>query len=166
MDNRALDFCRNLFLAINIFMVLWPSLALAQTIGIVTTEVLIQRLGGYDSVDINIQFSVNSSKVTPRAKDQMRELGRALTSNTLNAGIFEIIGHTDATGRAQTNKELSQKRAEAVRQFLIRNFGVAPARLKSTGLGEAQLRDKLRRTHTSNRRMEIRRLNVKSSASP
>ncbi|MEE2760930.1 MAG: OmpA family protein [Pseudomonadota bacterium] len=149
-----------------IIMVQCLSPALAQTSGIITTEVLVQRLGGYGAADLNIQFGVNSDKVTPRVKDQMRELGQALTSNALQAGIFEIIGHTDASGRAQTNKELSQKRAESVRQFLIRNFGVAPARLKAIGLGEVQLRDKRRPDHASNRRMEIRRLNVKPSASP
>ena len=153
-------------MAMAIIMVPWLSPALAQKSGIITTEVLIQRLGGHGVADLNIQFSVNSGKVTPRAKDQMRELGQALTSKALQARTFEIIGHTDASGRAQTNKELSQKRADAVRQFLIRNFGVAPARLKAIGLGEAQLRDKRRPAHASNRRMEIRHLNVKPLASP
>lgn len=135
--------------------------AFAQTAGIVTTEVLIERLATVAVLDLNIQFGVNNAAVTPRAKDQMRELGNALASKELSAGAFKIIGHTDASGRAATNKALSQKRAEAVRQYLIRNFGVAASRLQATGLGEERLADKRRPTHAINRRMEIRRLEVK-----
>lgn len=134
---------------------------LAQTAGIVTTDVLIERLATVAALDLNIQFGVNNASVTPRAKDQMRELGNALASKELSAGAFEIIGHTDASGRAATNKALSQKRAEAVRQYLIRNFGVAESRLQAIGLGEERLADKRRPTHAINRRMEIRRLQAK-----
>ena len=138
--------------------------AFAQTAGIVTTDVLIERLGNVAALDLNIQFGVNNASVTPRAKDQMRELGNALASKELSAGAFEIIGHTDASGLAATNKALSQKRAEAVRQYLIRNFGVEPARLQATGRGEERLADKRRPTHAINRRMEIRRLEAKSAS--
>jgi OOP family OmpA-OmpF porin len=148
-----------------IALAIWAAVAvppvLAQTAGIVTTEVLVERLGNVAAIDLNIQFGVNNAAVTPRAKDQMRELGNALASKALSAGAFEIIGHTDASGRATTNKALSQKRAEAVRQYLIRNFGVEPARLQATGRGEERLADKRRPTHAINRRMEIRRLQAK-----
>jgi outer membrane protein OmpA-like peptidoglycan-associated protein len=148
-------------LAIFALLAISPQGVLAQTAGIVTTDVLIDRLGSVAALDLNIQFGVNNASVTPRAKDQMRELGIALASKALSAGAFEIIGHTDASGRAATNKALSQKRAEAVRQYLIRNFGVEPARLQATGRGEERLADKRRPTHAINRRMEIRRLQAK-----
>jgi outer membrane protein OmpA-like peptidoglycan-associated protein len=108
---------------------------------------------------------VNNASVTPRAKDQMRELGQALASKELAAAAFEIIGHTDASGGAKANKALSERRAEAVRQYLIRNFGVAPGRLQATGRGEERLRDRRRPTHAINRRMEIRRLGANPSPS-
>ena len=90
--NRVLKFGRKPFLAIAIIMVPWLSPALAQKSRITTTEVLIQRLGGHGVADLNIQFSINSGKVTPRAKDQMRELGQALTSKSPAALALLLFG--------------------------------------------------------------------------
>jgi outer membrane protein OmpA-like peptidoglycan-associated protein len=165
-DGRNNRCARRWYIAIIVLLAIPGQAALAQTAGIVTAEGLIKRLTGFAAVglDLNIQFGVNNAAVTPRAKDQMRELGNALASRELAAAEFEIIGHTDASGGAKANQALSQKRAEAVRQYLIRNFGVAPGRLKATGRGERRLRDKRRPTHEINRRMEIRRL--KATPSP
>jgi OOP family OmpA-OmpF porin len=49
--------------------------------------------------------------------------------------MIEIRGHTDATGSAEANRALSQQRALAVRDALIR-FGVAPSRITAIGYGE------------------------------
>ncbi|MDY7228840.1 OmpA family protein [Hyalangium rubrum] len=46
-----------------------------------------------------------------------------------------IEGHTDETGTLDFNRDLSQRRADAVRTYLIRK-GVAPARLEARGLGK------------------------------
>lgn len=47
---------------------------------------------------------------------------------------LEIAGHTDTTGDAQKNRDLSQQRAEAVRKYLV-DKGIAPERLKAAGYG-------------------------------
>jgi len=49
-----------------------------------------------------------------------------------------IEGHTDNTGSDQYNLQLSQKRAESVRQYLINNFSIAPDRLSAKGFGESR----------------------------
>ncbi|MBC2743982.1 MAG: OmpA family protein, partial [Desulfosarcina sp.] len=44
-------------------------------------------------------------------------------------------GHTDSTGSAQTNQELSQKRAEAVKTYLVANKTLPSNRIRATGYG-------------------------------
>lgn len=50
---------------------------------------------------------------------------------------LEIAGHTDSVGDAAINQKLSQRRADAVRKYLVQS-GVNPSRLKATGYGETQ----------------------------
>jgi OOP family OmpA-OmpF porin len=50
---------------------------------------------------------------------------------------LEIAGHTDSVGDAGVNQKLSQRRADAVRKYLVQS-GVIPERLKATGYGETQ----------------------------
>ena len=48
----------------------------------------------------------------------------------------ELRGYTDNTGSASANLELSQRRADAVKNWLA-NKGIAPSRIKAIGFGEA-----------------------------
>jgi len=49
--------------------------------------------------------------------------------------MVKIEGHTDSQGSSDYNAQLSQRRAEAVRNFLVTN-GVAPERITAQGMGE------------------------------
>ncbi len=142
----------------------------AQTAGVIPADRLVDILAPRPNkpgrVDLDILFDVNKWAVTLRAKDQLRELGKALASKKLSAVKFEVVGHTDASGGAKTNKALSLKRAEAVRQYLIRNFRMAPRRLKATGRGEEQLKYALQPWHRVNRRVEIVALGTKPAPEP
>ena len=129
-------------------------------------DILAPRPAKASRVDLDILFEVNKSTVTTAAKVQMRELGNALTSKKLSTIKFEVVGHTDASGGAKANKILSLKRAKEVRQYLIRNFGITPKRLRASGRGEEQLKDTLRPGHRLNRRVEIITLRAKSAQLP
>jgi len=48
----------------------------------------------------------------------------------------EMGGHTDAVGTAVYNQGLSERRAEAVRQYLVERWQIAPERLAAVGYGE------------------------------
>ncbi len=52
--------------------------------------------------------------------------------------LLEVQGHTDSDGPAGYNKELSQRRSEQVRKFLVEKGGVAPERLVGKGYGESK----------------------------
>lgn len=80
-----------------------------------------------------INFDTDSDRLKPESAAVIKQAANALEKNP-NLKL-EIDGDTDSTGDAQHNKELSQKRAEAVRSVLIAQFGVDANRLTAAGFG-------------------------------
>ncbi|MBW8268812.1 OmpA family protein [Caldovatus sp. SYSU G05006] len=93
---------------------------------------------GVPAVSITVTFATGSAALTPSAEAALAPLGRALSSPELAPYRFRIEGHTDTVGDAAMNQALSERRAAAVRDYLIRRFNVDPARLEAVGLGETQ----------------------------
>lgn len=76
------------------------------------------------SVDVEINFGYSSADVGPTAVSSVTALGKALTSPELKGGTFILAGHTDAKGSVATNQELSERRAEAVKRYLVAHFQI------------------------------------------
>lgn len=91
------------------------------------------------SASITVTFASGSASLTPQAEQALAPLGRALTSQDLAGFRFRIEGHTDTVGSAELNQALSERRAAAVRDFLIQRYGVSPSRIEAVGLGQTQL---------------------------
>jgi outer membrane protein OmpA-like peptidoglycan-associated protein len=94
---------------------------------------------GVASANLTIEFQSGSANLTPAATAELDQLGKALTSSTLAAYNFKIIGHTDTAGDPSTNQTLSEQRAQAVKDYLETKFGVSDARLSAAGVGESDL---------------------------
>jgi OOP family OmpA-OmpF porin len=109
------------------------------------------------TINLNIPFEYNSSELQSQATAQLKQLRSALTSEALSKDRFMVAGHTDGKGSAQYNKQLSMRRAEAVKRYLVDN-GVAAARLQAVGYGAEHLALPDRPEDPSNRRVEIRNL--------
>lgn len=88
------------------------------------------------SVNLTVQFASGSAELTPAAVRTLTELGRALSSATLGSYRFRIEGHTDTVGTPESNKTLSEHRAQAVVTFLASRFGIEASRLDAVGMGE------------------------------
>jgi outer membrane protein OmpA-like peptidoglycan-associated protein len=109
------------------------------------------------AIDLNIPFEFNSSELQTRAVAQLRQLQTALESDALAQDRFLVAGHTDAKGDAEYNRELSLRRAESVKRYLVAN-GIAAQRLETQGLGEDSLLTPDSPDDGANRRVEIRNL--------
>ena len=85
------------------------------------------------SLDLtNIQFETGTSKLNSSSQSELDNIAAVLVKNShMN---FEVAGHTDNTGSHKGNVNLSQKRANSVRNHLIDN-GVAANRLTAKGYG-------------------------------
>lgn len=83
----------------------------------------------------DIYFEYNQHELMPRSFVELKKLLKIMQSNP---GLsIEICGHTDNTGGYEYNRELSEKRAQSVSEYLIQN-GVPPNRTQFRGCGSAQ----------------------------
>lgn len=80
-----------------------------------------------------IYFDTGKSTVKPESAQAIGEIAKLLKTDP-GLKIF-VVGHTDNQGGVESNIKLSQDRGEAVLQALVRDHGIAPARLRSHGCG-------------------------------
>lgn len=107
--------------------------------------------GGYDLL---IEFDLDSAALRSEAQRHLDAFAEALRNPALAGQSFLVEGHTDATGPADYNLELSQRRATAVVDYLVER-GIEPERLLARGFGETQPRTS-DPGNRANRRVETR----------
>ncbi|MBS3799522.1 MAG: OmpA family protein [Thioalkalivibrio sp.] len=83
----------------------------------------------------NITFDVDRTHIQPQFNDVLDSV--ALILEEFDQSGIEVAGHTDSTGRAEYNMDLSRRRAESVARALIRR-GVRPVRIHTIGFGPHQ----------------------------
>jgi OmpA-OmpF porin, OOP family len=88
------------------------------------------------AVSMTVQFATGSAELTPQAMQTLTSLGQALTNPTLANYRFRIEGHTDTVGSPASNQQLSQRRAEAVVDYLSTNFHLDRNRVQAIGMGQ------------------------------
>lgn len=87
-------------------------------------------------VTYGIYFDSGKDIVKPESYGTLKEISKVLQENP--DVRVKIVGHTDSDGADAANLELSKKRGEAVKNELIKTFGIDAARLESDGLGETK----------------------------
>jgi outer membrane protein OmpA-like peptidoglycan-associated protein len=107
------------------------------------------------SVNLYVNFAYNSADLLQDARITLDQLGDALKNPSLARYSFKIAGHTDAKGTDDFNQKLSDRRADAVRAYIVKNFGISPSRLTTVGYGKSQLLDPAHPEDGVNRRVQI-----------
>jgi outer membrane protein OmpA-like peptidoglycan-associated protein len=115
-------------------------------------------------IDLEIYFDYNSAAITANAVPSLSSLGKALSSADLQGSVFMIAGHTDAKGGENYNLGLSERRAEAVRRYLMEKFNLSAEALNSVGYGKEQLKDAQHPFAPENRRVQVVNMAAKSTA--
>jgi outer membrane protein OmpA-like peptidoglycan-associated protein len=110
---------------------------------------------GSGKITLDIRFASDSDRLTAAAQGQLAQLGQALASPDLGRARFLIAGHTSASGSADHNQRLSQARAQAVRQYLLEHFAIAPARIEAAGYGSSRPLPNFAPNALQQRRVEI-----------
>jgi outer membrane protein OmpA-like peptidoglycan-associated protein len=111
--------------------------------------------GKLPSIDLEVYFPYNSAEVTQDARIVLDNLGRALTDRTMAENGFVLVGHTDAKGGDAYNQSLSERRAAAVRDYLMRTFSIDPQRLHAYGRGKTALKFPNEPFAALNRRVQV-----------
>jgi outer membrane protein OmpA-like peptidoglycan-associated protein len=124
---------------------------------------VVSGLDNYQPVStVAVTFGFDKSMLTKEDRDQLDSFAAKLGS--VKSYILEVTGGTDSTGPAQYNYDLSQRRADAVVQYLGSRYGIAAHRFYLIGIGK----DKEVAPNTTaegrkqNRRVEIRLLSNRS----
>ena len=107
------------------------------------------------SINLNILFEFDSSKLSPEGSVLVGNLGRALKDKRLVNNRFRLEGHTDGKGSDSYNQSLSERRAESVRRELISIHGIEPYRLEALGFGKKLLVDPTNPESSANRRVKV-----------
>ena len=96
---------------------------------------VVKGLDNYRQVgDVTVTFGFNKSNLTKDSKEQLDGFGQQL-SNARNF-ILEVTGGTDSIGSANYNYALSDRRADAVVQYLASKYNVPPRRFYLIGMGK------------------------------
>jgi len=110
------------------------------------------------SADMLMSFQSGSAELSEQAMVDARVFAAALQSTTLSAGNYIVEGHTDSIGGRPYNRALSQRRAQAVVDYLVKQ-GVPANHLTAKGFGFDRPKQGLRSNDPANRRVELVKAN-------
>ena len=116
-------------------------------------------------IDLEINFDYNSADISAKSLPSVQALGRALTNNDLKGSTFVVAGHTDAAGGEGYNQDLSERRADAIKRYLVDKYGINGTDLVTVGYGKSKLKDPSQPMAEVNRRVQVVNMENKSTAS-
>ncbi|MEX2474725.1 OmpA family protein [Marinobacter sp.] len=83
-----------------------------------------------------VEFDLDGTEVKRQYFDEIEKLADLMTQYPTSRMLLE--GHTDSSGSASYNQNLSQSRADSVMKVLVKEFDISSARISTTGMGESQ----------------------------
>jgi outer membrane protein OmpA-like peptidoglycan-associated protein len=117
------------------------------------------------NIDLEITFNYNSADISAKSLPSVQALGRALTNPDLKGSTFVVAGHTDAAGSETYNQDLSERRADSIKRYLMDNYHIAAPDLVTVGYGKTKLKDPSQPLAEVNRRVQVVNMENKTTAS-
>src|SRR5271170_5020988 len=124
-----------------------------------TLSGVVANLDNYKQLsDVNVTFAFDKYVLTADDKKQLDDLAANLSST--RGYILELTGGTDSVGDATYNYQLSQRRADAVANYLQSKYNIAPHKFYLVGIGKDQqvASDSTAAGRAKNRRVDIKLL--------
>lgn len=107
------------------------------------------------ALSLPVKFAFDSATILAQARPQLDAIAAGIRMLPGEQSVM-IEGHTDAVGPDSYNLQLSERRAEAVKQYLISVHGIDASRLKTRGFGENQPLNERDPNSAENRRVQFR----------
>lgn len=115
-------------------------------------------------IDLEIQFEYNSADISANSMPSVQALGKALSDVNLKGSTFVVAGHTDSIGSEGYNQDLSERRADTIKKYLIEKYGIAGADLVTVGYGESKPKDANAPGDPANRRVQVVNMATKTAS--
>jgi len=114
-------------------------------------------------IDLEINFDFNSASIRPSSMPSVQALGQALSDPKLKGSTFIVAGHTDGVGGDAFNQDLSERRADTIKRYLVDNYRVPSGDLVAVGYGKTKLKSSQDPTDAINRRVQVVNMDTKTA---
>ena len=98
-------------------------------------DVKIQQLESSLRFDMPVYFEFDKSELQPRGREVLQQFGK-IAQEYYPQALVTVEGFTDPAGSQAYNKRLGQRRADAVKSFLVQQGGLADAQVRAVSYGE------------------------------
>jgi outer membrane protein OmpA-like peptidoglycan-associated protein len=116
-------------------------------------------------IDLEINFDYNSASISQASMPSVQHLGEALSDPQLKGSTFVVSGHTDGIGGETYNQDLSERRADTIKRYLVDKYHIASGDLVTVGYGKTKLKDAANPADPLNRRVQVVNTEVDTTAS-
>jgi outer membrane protein OmpA-like peptidoglycan-associated protein len=116
-------------------------------------------------IDLEINFEYNSAAISRGSVTAVQHLGEALSDPQLKGSTFVVAGHTDGVGSDAFNQDLSERRADTIKKYLVEKYHIAASDLVTVGYGKTRLKDTANPADAANRRVQVVNTQTDASAS-
>ncbi len=120
----------------------WVHGAEAQQVAVVEETVMVEETVAPEPVaeavrvELDVKFDFDKAQVKPESMGDIQSLADFMKQYPQTTTVVE--GHTDSVGTDAYNQKLSERRANAVREVLVNQYGVGGTRVNAVGYGESR----------------------------
>jgi outer membrane protein OmpA-like peptidoglycan-associated protein len=115
-------------------------------------------------IDLEIHFDYNSAEIAKGSTQAVQELGKALSDASMKGSTFVVAGHTDAIGGEAYNQDLSERRADTIKKYLVERYGLNGSDLVTVGYGKTRPKDPNAPMDPTNRRVQVVNMDTKTAS--